>query len=192
MKKLIALLLSCALLVCLLAACVGDTDPTASTEAAVSTATPSDIATEAAVTTEETEAHEHTHINYKGLETADFTLDDVTAAEGRAPDFTYEMENTPTLYIYNDVTLGDLTFTQVQFSFSDTGNRISCTYTSEEDPSAVAERYAASLTAGFGEPNMSDNLYSWYDGHTANRLTLTVLNETTVQVAFYINEGVGE
>ena len=191
MKKLIALLLCFALLGCLLTACIDDTaEPDASdaTEE-VSVATPSDIETDATeAATEAPEEHDHEHINYKGLETADFTLDDVIAAEGREPDFTFEAGET-TFYAYNDVALGDITFTQVQFSFSDTGNRISCTYSGDEDQATVMERYREALTAQFGEPTESNNNYNWRDGHTSNYVMMTALNETTVQVAFYIVEG---
>lgn len=185
MKKLFAVLLCCALLACLLAACIDDT-----AEPEASDATPADIATEASAAdaaTEAPEAHDHAHINYKGLETVDFTLDDVIAVEGREPDFTFDVADT-TFYAYNDVTMDDLTFSQVQFSFSDTSNRISCTCSGDEDPAAVMERIQAALTAQFGEPTVSDNLISWSDGHTSNYVMLTVLNETTVQLAYYISE----
>lgn len=186
MKKLLALLLCCILLLCLLAAC-GSDDADAPTEAPATELTPADIETEALASdaaTEGTEEHEHTHVNYKGLQTADYTIDDVVAAEGREPDFTFEADNT-TYYAYNDVTLNDLTFTQVQFSFSDTGNRISCTCSGDEDTATVTERILQSVTAQFGEPSGSGSSYSWHDGHTSNYAMLTVLNETTVQLAFY-------
>lgn len=188
MKKLLALLLCCVLLICLLTACIDDVSEP---EAAV--ATPADIetgATEASaaeITTEASEEHDHVHINYKGLEAADFTLDDVIAAEGREPDFSFDVGEA-TYYAYNDVALEDMTFTQVQFSFSDTGNRISCTYSGEEDQNTVMESYREALTALFGEPTVSGDTYSWRDGHTANYVMMTALNETTVQVAFYIVE----
>lgn len=185
MKKLFSLLLCCALLVCLLAACgtdetVPDTTQAEESASEVTELTPSDIETEA--------QDEHTHINYKGLADADFTLDDVIAIEGREPDFSFDAGDT-TIFAYNDVTLEDLAFSQVQFSFSDTGNRISCTYTGEEDQTAVMDRFRASMTALYGEPGVSENMYKWHDGHTSNYLMLTALNETTVQLAFYISEG---
>ncbi|MBO2527674.1 MAG: hypothetical protein CW335_05805 [Clostridiales bacterium] len=187
MKKMIALLLCCALIVCLLAACgtdetVPDTTRAEESVSEVTELTPSDIETEAH------EEHEHTHVNYKGLVTADYTLDDVIAAEGREPDFSFDAGGT-TFYAYNNVTLNDLTFTQVQFSFSETGNRISCTYSGEEDQAAVLDRFRASMTAIYGEPSASGSTSSWYDGHTSNYVMLTTLNETTVQLAFYIREG---
>lgn len=194
MKKLIALLLCCSLCICLLAACGSDEPETDVTEAVASVATPSDIETAASASeapTEATEApeeHEHAHINYKGLETADFTLDDVAAVEGREPDFSFPVGDS-TYYAYNDVTLGSLTFGQVQFSFTETGNHISCTCKYEGDPTAVVDEIREAMTAEFGEPTGSDNSYSWLDGHTANHLRLTVLNDDTVQLAFDILEG---
>ena len=186
MKKLIALLLSCALLVCLFSACGTEapTNSTTQTEESVAEATeltPSDIETEAPVANE--------YINYKGLTTADYTLDDVIAAEGREPDFNFEVGDT-TYYAYNNVTLEDMTFTQVQFSFTDAGNRISCTYSGDEDQTAVMDRFCDSLSGMFGSCTASETMFSWTDGLTANYVMLTALNETTVQVAFYINEGV--
>jgi len=176
MKKLFALLLCCALLVSLLAACIKDT-PESETPA-----TPSDIETEAP------EEHDHEHINYKGLATADFTLDDVIAAEGREPDFSFEVGET-TYYAYNDVALGDLTFAQVQFSFTDTGNHISCTCKYKDDPASVLDQIRTAMAAEFGEPSGGNNSYSWYDGHVDNHLRLSVLNDDTIQLAFDIAEG---
>ncbi len=192
MKKLFALLLCCALLAGLLTACIYD-----DIEPEVSVATPSDVETEASdateapasdMPTEASEAHDHEHINYKGLETADFTLDDVIAAEGRDPDFCFEVGET-TYYAYNDVALGDLTFGQVQYSFTETGNHISCTCKYENDPTSVLEQIRDAMTAAFGEPSGSGDSYSWNDGHTANRVRLVVLNDDTVQLAFDIAEG---
>lgn len=191
MKKLIALLLCCVLPVCLLAACGTDGAETPETEANPSVATPADIATEASAServSEASEEHDHEHINYKGLDAASYTLEDVVAAEGREPDFSFDVGET-TYYAYNDVSLDELTFTQVQFSFSETGNRVSCTVSGDGGTDAALETIRAAMTAKFGEPSASENTYSWYDGHTANYAMLTVLNETTVQLAFYIREG---
>ncbi len=192
MKKLISLLLCCALLVCLLAACGGKNPsaPDASAETSATVVTPADIATEPTASepvTEATEEHanDHVPVNYKGLEAADYTLEDVIAVEGRQPDLTYELDETTTLYIYNDVTLGDLLFSQVQFSFGDAYNRISCTCGGDEEQSVTIDRILQSMTAQFGEPSESGDTYRWGDGHTANYATLTALNETTVQLAFY-------
>ncbi|MBQ6432035.1 MAG: hypothetical protein IJJ99_09215 [Oscillospiraceae bacterium] len=197
MKKLLSLLLCCALTVCLLAACGGDPDPAPSD--GVTEITPADIATEATpvseaseLVTEDTESHAHVHVNYKGLETGDFTLDDVVELEGRQPDLTYDVDETTTLYIYNNVTLGDLLFTQVQFSFNDDYNRISCTCGGDEEQSVTIDRILQSMTAQFGEPTASDDTYRWGDGHNANFASLTALNETTVQLVFYFYASEGE
>ena len=179
MKKLIALLLCCAMFVCLLAACTPNTPPVV-TPADATTAPP---ATE--LPTEATEEHEHVHINYKGLETADYTLEDVAAVEGREPDFTYDVDETTTLYIYNEVDLGDLHFTQVQFSFNDDYNRISCTCGGDEEQAVTIDRILQVMTEQFGEPTVSGDTYTWNDGHTGNFAALTALNETTVQLVFY-------
>lgn len=191
MKKRMALLLCCALLVCLLAACGADKSaPDASTETPVSELTPADIETDAPASDgEDHEEHDHVHINYKGLTTADYTLDDVVALEGREPDLTYDVDETTTLYIYNDITLNDLLFTQVQFSFADAYNRISCTCSGDEDTAVVMDRILQSMTTQFGEPAASETTYTWRDGHTSNYAMLTVLNETTVQLVFYLYEG---
>lgn len=186
MKKLLALLLCCALLVCLLAACSGDSDASAVTPSDVETEAPAtETGTEAPATEAGTEEHDHTHVNYKGLENGDYTLDDVIAVEGREPDLTYEVDETTTLYIYNDVTLNDLFFSQVQFSFGDSYNRISCTCGGDEEQAVTVDRILQSMSQVYGEPTASGDTYRWGDGHTANYANLSVLNETTVQLAFY-------
>ncbi len=197
MKKLIALFLCCALFAGLTAAC-GYTDPDAPTavdptaEPGASVVTPADIATEATAApsetdapTEATEEHVHNHVNYKGLQSASYTLDDVAAIEGRQPDLTYDVDEATTLYIYNDVELDELLFTQVQFSFGDACNRISCTCGGDEEQSVTIDRILQYMTEQYGEPTASGDTYRWGDGHTANYATLTALNETTVQLAFY-------
>lgn len=183
MKKRFALLLCCFLLMALAAAC-GETAPSdPSEEPAVSeAAAPSESSAEA--------LQDHNHIGYKGLENAAFTLDDVAVVEGRAPDFSVEQSGT-TIYIYNDVTLDELTFTQVQYTFSDTGNRISCTYTADSGLETVLEEYKSAMTDLYGAPAEGSGTYptyTWRD-HTANFVMLTQLNETTVQLAFYLCEG---
>ncbi len=179
MKKLLVLLLCCVLLAAL-AACAEKTEPSAPSEPSVSPA-PSESGGE---------THDHNHIGYKGLENAGFTMEDVAAAEGRNYDFSVEQSDT-TIYIYNDVKLDDLTFTQVQYTFGETGNRISCTYTADSGLDTVLESYKSAMTALYGEPSEGGNAYptyTWHD-HTANYVMLTQLNDTTVQLAFYICEG---
>lgn len=187
MKKMLALLL-CLLLLTALAACKDSaSDATPSSDAAATDATTASDTT--APTTEEED--DHNHVNYKGLEDATYTLEEVTLAEGRAPDFSVEQNDT-TIYIYNNVTLDTLTFTQVQYTFLDTGNRISCTYTADSGLGEVLESYKAVMTDLYGTPsegNGSTPTFTWRDGHTANFIMLTRLNDTTVQLAFYLNEG---
>lgn len=183
MKKILALLL-CLLLLTALAACKdSDSETDTSSEAPVST---SDNAESSSG-----EMHDHNHISYKGLENASYTLEDVVAAEGREPDFSID-QGGATIYIYNSVTLDNLTFTQVQFTFSDTGNRISCTYTADSGLDKMLESYKSAMTALYGAPSEGDGSspnFTWHDGHTANFVMLTQLNDTTVQLAFYLNEG---
>lgn len=181
MKKLLVLLLCC-LLLAALAACAEKSDPAPSG--------PPDTTSTAAPSESSDEAHDHNHIGYKGLESVNFTIEDAAAAEGRNPDFTVDQSDT-TIYIYNDVTLDELTFTQVQYTFSETGNRISCTYTADSGLDTVLESYKSAMTALYGEPSEGGNdypTYTWHD-HTANFVMLTQLNDTTVQLAFYLCEG---
>ena len=185
MKKILALLL-CLLLLTALAACKDSTsETTPSSDAAASDAAPD--ATTAPPTEEE-----HDHVSYKGLADTSYTIEDVAAAEGRAPDFSVDQYDT-TIYIYNNVTLDELTFTQVQYTFSDTGNRISCTYTADSGLDEILEGYKSAMTALYGAPAEGTGAtpsYTWRDGHTANFVMLTQLNDTTVQLAFYLSEGV--
>lgn len=182
MKKLLALLL-CLLLLAALAACQDSASDTApSSDAAASDATTAPTAEE---------AHDHNHVSYKGLTDVSYTIDDVAAAEGRAPDFSVDQNDT-TIYIYNNVTLDALTFTQVQHTFSDTGNRISCTYTADSGLDEILASCKSAMTDLYGTPaegSGSYPTYTWRDGHTANFVMLTQLNDTTVQLAFYLCEG---
>ena len=192
MKKILALLL-CLLLLTALAACkdsASDTDPSSDAAAPDATAAP-DASAAPDPTEQPTEETDHDHVSYKGLRDASYTLDDVVAAEGREPDFSVDQNDT-TIYIYNNVTLDTLTFTQVQYTFSDTGNRISCTYTADSNLDEIFEGYQTVMTDLYGTPSEgsgSSPTFTWRDGHTANFVMLTQLNDTTVQLAFYLNEG---
>lgn len=182
MKKILALLL-CLLLLTALAACNGS-----GSESTAASSNPAASSDPAAVSKDE---EDHNHISYKGLTDASYTIEDVAAAEGRAPDFSVDQSDT-TIYIYNNVTLDTLTFTQVQYTFSDTGNRISCTYTADSGLEEIMEGYKAAMTALYGAAGTSSGdrpTYTWRDGHTANYVMLTRLNDTTVQLAFYLCEG---
>lgn len=189
MKKILALLL-CLLLLSALAACKDSaSDAAPSSDAAASDATETGAAPDTSA--QPTEEADHDHINYKGLRDVSYTIDDVSAAEGRDPDFSVDQSDT-TIYIYNNVTLDALTFTQVQYTFSATGNRISCTYTADSGLDEILEGYKAAMTDLYGTPAEGGSgypIYTWRDGHTANYVMLTQLNETTVQLAFYLNEG---
>ncbi|MBQ3355926.1 MAG: hypothetical protein IJG45_02255 [Oscillospiraceae bacterium] len=191
MKKLFALLLCCAMLACLFTACIDDVSDLDAAKDGASVATPSDAATEASSASDATDAseeHEHEHVNYKGLDDGAITLEDVIAAESREPDFSFEVGE-ETYYAYNDVTLGDLTFMQVQVSFREAGARISCKCRYADDPADVMDQIREAMTAQFGEPAASGDSYTWLDGHTPNRARLSVLNEDTVELVFELNKG---
>ncbi len=176
MKKFFAIFLSCVVLLSLGAACSGK--ETEETTAATEQMTIVPVETEGqAVQTEN-------FINYKGLHTCDYTELDMQGAEGRAPDFSFD-SNGVTVFAYNNVSLNDLEFTQVQYSFGDT-NRISCTVSTEE-PEAVMSDYLAAMTALYGNAAEGGGIYTWRDS-TANYVMLTQLNDTTVQLAFYFSE----
>lgn len=132
----------------------------------------------------------HSVINYKGLQSADFTTEDMVAAEGRAEDFSTEQDGA-TIYVYNNVSLEELFFTQVQYTFNEKNNRISCTYSADERLDEVASEIQATVTSWYGEPSMgSDGTTAvWRDAVTENYVMLTQLNDTTVQLVFYLCEG---
>lgn len=187
MKKILALFL-CMLLVFGLAACGVETEPEASAsddpaetaEAPTSeqAETPADIET---IPTEE--VHDHLHINYKGLEKKSATLEDVAQAEGREPDFDFASgENT--VYAYNNVTADGVSFTQVQFTFGADNVRISCTVSGENTEEGMTLCRDA-MTTLYGDPTESGGIFTWRD-HTGNFVTLMTLNETTVQLAYYL------
>lgn len=180
MKRLFASLLVLVMLLCLAAGC-SKTDPqetTSSTGSSEASAAPSESA-EASQPTEEAD-----YINYKGLHSGTDTQLDMQEAEGRPADFSFENNGT-TIYAYNDVTLDNLTFTQVQYTFGDV-NRISCTITTDDPETAMADCLAA-MSARYGDAAEGGGIYSWHD-HTSNYVMLTQLNETTVQLAFYFSE----
>ncbi len=147
------------------------------------------------------EAHDHTHINYKGREEY-FDQNDLEEIEGRGCDFVYE-QGEYNIYIYNGLTVDNMEFTQAQFTFNGTTARVSCTYSaavgneenplSEEETKTVTEgklaEYKKALTAIYGEGSTGEqhgsSYVSWSD-HTGNYIILTRINETTVQVAYYI------
>ncbi len=186
MKKLIVLTLCLALLISCFAACKSGKDNTTGSTVAAGTTVPAESATDPQPPADAT------RINYKGLETATFTEAEMKAAEGRDQDFDVP-QGDAVMYIYNNVTLDTLAFTQVQYTFSEQFNRISCTYTGE-GPDATLENYKAAMTAIYGEPTSSttgdgQTIYSWHDGVSANYLQLMLLNADTVQLVFYLCEG---
>lgn len=193
MKKLIAVL-CCLSLLFVLAACGTENEPATNevidhgdhthvvTEGAEDT--PIDDASEAPIE----DAHDHNHVSYKGLQ-AVFTEAEMHTAEGREPDFTVENSGI-TLYIYNDVTMDDLTFSQVQYTYHDEFNRISCTYTAEDGGEDMFAIYQNAMNELYGDSSATEHegseLLLWKDGHTQNYITLSRLNDTTIQLAFYI------
>ena len=196
MKKLFTLLL-CLVLVLSLVACGGkDAETTSET---VAPEAPSDTAEGSESVSEE--AHDHTHINFNGQVTV-FAPEALAGIVGRECDFTYD-QNGSTMYIYNNVTVEGLLFTQVQFSFNEDHNRISCTYSANtgdaenpRDPAEISaeiqellENYEKNIEAIYGEGAHSEqhgsSLVSWRD-HTGNYIILTQINDTTIQLAYYI------
>lgn len=183
MKKFLVIFLSILLLVTLFTGCGKETDSTESHDhdhgqenQPTQTVAPSSSAAP--------EDHDHNHINYKGLSTKSYALEDVTAAEGAEPAFSFDTNNI-TYYVYKDVALEELRFSQVQHSFMGDYNRVSCTSSDSGDPAAVLADWEQAMTALYGQPSVSDNnLLRWSD-HTGNYVTLTQLNETTVQLCYY-------
>lgn len=178
MKKYLAVLLCVMLMLVLMAGCSEEeaSDPHAGHN--------HDAVVESIPTDTLPQSHDHNHINYKGLNSASYTLDDVVAAEGAEPAFSFDVGEI-TYYAYNDVTEAGLRFSQVQHSFMGEYNRVSCTSSGEEDPATVMTQWQQAMTELYGEPMISDNgMYRWSD-HTGNHVTLTQLNEDTVQLCFY-------
>lgn len=175
MKRFLALL--CCLLLTALAACSGGDTTVSSSESTAQAETTS------------APSSEEKRIAYKGLSSAAFTTEDMAAAEGREPDFVTDNAGV-TLYIYNDVTLEDLTFTQVQYTYGEDNNRISCTYTAESGLETVLEACRSSMSALYGAPAERESpvSYAWQDSF-GNYVLLSQLNETTVQLVFYLCEG---
>ncbi len=184
MKKIIALLLSCLLCLSLFAACSQNPAPSASDPDVSGSNPPAD--SNASQESTPADAHEeHNHVNYKGLNSAGATLEELIAAEGREPEFSFEAGGV-TYYAYNNVTLDELSFSQVQASFNEAYVRISCTYSTDVGLGDIYDQWEAHMGELYGAAApLSDGAVRWAD-HTGNYVTLTKLNETTVQLCFYL------
>lgn len=185
MKKIIALLLCCFLCLSLFAGCNQDADqPTDHTHDENGNHVEEPSSSEAPT---QEDHSDHNHVNYKGLSSAAATLEDVAAAEGREADFSFEAGGT-TYYAYNNVSLDALTFTQVQYSFNEGYVRISCTYSADGVLEEIYSLWEQEMTGLYGESsalNADGSVIKWAD-HTGNYVTLTYLNDTTVQLCFYL------
>ncbi len=211
MKKILAIIL-CLVMLLSLAACSNTATDTAEEDTTAAPETESQSASETnAPETDASESesaeeadgeeHDHVHINYRGR-TEYFDADDLAEIEGRERDFVYE-QGEYNLYVYNNVTIDGMDFTQVQFTFNGTTARVSATYstnmllteqapTAEEIEKDTEEKLAffnETLSAMYGEGTVGEqhgsNYTSWSD-HTGNYIILTRINESTIQVAYYI------
>ena len=177
MKRILALLLSILMLLAL-AGCGGD--GAAPTEQHDHDHETQPTGTEAPTA----EVHDHNHINFKGLNSKSYTLEDVIAAEGVEPAFSFDANNI-TYYVYNNVTTNDFRFTQVQHSFMGEYNRISCTSSGNQDPQSVYVEWTNAMTELYGAALVSETGMLRWEDHTGNNVTLSILNEDTVQLCFY-------
>ena len=205
MKKILAIVLCLAMLFALAAGSQEKTDAetTETTVASeeVTNAVETDTATEAATDATDADAHDHTHINYKGRETY-FDQNDLVEIEGREWDFVYE-QGEYNIYIYNELTVDEMDFTQAQFTFNGETARVSCTFSTavgyeeqeltEDDIKTITEdklaEYNTRLTELYGEGSSGEqhgSTYTSWSDHSGNYIILTRINETTVQVAYYI------
>lgn len=191
MKKFLLLLLCCALCLCILSGCANralEDDDDSSSELTSEEITSEESISEE-ITSEESSAdeHEHAHVNYKGLVSSSVTLEDIAQAEGRSHNFTFQDSDETEVYVYNDVTMDNFAFDQVQFFLKESYVRISCTDSSSGDPASLLAQWREEMTQIYGEPsvNSDETLMSWSD-HTGNYVTLTQLNDKTVQLCFYL------
>ncbi len=187
MKKIIALLLCCLLCLSLFAACTQEPEATQTESATESSAATTESSSQPETTEAEDEHAGHNHVNYKGLSTASATLEELSAAEGREPDFSFEAAGI-TYYAYNNVTLDSLNFTQVQASFAESYVRLSCTYTTDVGVGDIRDQWEEYMKELYGEPaalTEDGSVIRWAD-HTGNYVTLTILNESTVQLCYYL------
>lgn len=180
MKKTFALLL-CLLLALNLFAC---SSQDAQTEEPTTTAAP--VQSESVSEQSETVPEPKTTLDFNGLTGKGFTLADVEEAEGRSCDFSFD-ENGTTVYVFNDMTVDQLYFSQVQLSFGER-TRISCTLSGESVTADTLNEYAGQLTNLYGEPSTDDTaaptLWSWTDAQ-GNYAMLSMINDTTMQLAYY-------
>lgn len=191
MKKIIAVLLLLAMLLTLVA-CSTEEEAESSSSTEETTTTPVQE-----VDQSEDDHHDHVHISYRGVSHR-FDPEEMEKIEGKPCDYTSDANGT-TLYIYNNVSFDDLYFTQIQYTFSDTTTRISCTYNvgsdlgEEERAAELAEiqsSYLAILSEVYGEGSVSEHsdgntTVTWRDD-LENYIYLTQINDTTLQVCFYL------
>ena len=180
MKKTFALLL-CLLLALSLFACKSQD---AQTEEPTTTAAPAQ--SESASEQSDAAPEPKSTLDFNGLTGKGFTLADVEKAEGRSCDFSFD-ENGTTVYVFNEMTVDQLYFSQVQLSFGER-TRISCTLSGESVTADTLNEYAGQLTNLYGEPSTDDadapTLWSWTDAQ-GNYAMLSMINDTTMQLAYY-------
>lgn len=174
MKKTLALILSIFMLAAMLVACGSETPTTDDNDNNSASDESTDNSTP--------------RITYKELNDGSYTIENMQVAEGREPDATTETSDGTALYLYNNVAFESVTFTQVQYTFTEERNKIACTITAEDELDAQQETLLTLMTDLYGTPTQSqtsdgDTIYTWRDS-TQNFVTLMKVNDKTVQLAF--------
>lgn len=198
MKRLLAILLTLALLAAMCTACkkTDKTDDQAASESlrASGDAADPDESRADGTAPAATDGDDTVYLNYNGLRYANFTQDDMIHAEGGEPDFTIDQDDGK-LCGYNDREFLGISFGQVQYHFHDGRITVTGNYTSngETDEQAL-EKIRAAMTAVYGEPSDSvasdgNHIYTWHDS-TKNYAYCNIIVPGSLQLTFcFVEQG---
>lgn len=191
MKKTICMLLSVLLTCALFAGCANEAPTTTTeTEIPVETLSTTEAPTEVPAETAEAEV---SGIHYKGICDRSADTAALEAAEGRAFDIETTINESP-MYIYNNVTYLDLSFSQLQCIRYSDKTTITLTYplSGEETVDGALDTVSSAVSAVFGQPSVSETssggqIYTWRDSTVNdNYLCLYANGETELKLSFYL------
>ena len=191
MKKIICILLSVLLTCALLAGCAND----GQTAATATTGTDVPLETLSSTTEASTAAEDDfvAGIHYKGIAAMAVDTATLEAAEGRAFDAETTIDEKP-MYIYNNVTYLDLSFSQLQCILYSDKATITLTYALSEGETveSALDAVNSAASAVFGQPSVSETssgsqIYTWRDSTVNdNYLCLYANGETELKLSFYL------
>lgn len=191
MKKIICILLSVLLTCALFTGCAND----GQTAATATTGTDVPLETLSSTTEAPTAAEDDfvAGIHYKGIAAMAVDTAALEAAEGRAFDAETTIDEKP-MYIYNNVTYLDLSFSQLQCILYSDKATITLTYALSEGETveSALDAVNSAASAVFGQPSVAETtsgsqIYTWRDSTVNdNYLCLYANGETELKLSFYL------